>query len=83
MSATREHWADIMSGRRLVTHELHTPTVVSGPIPPEYAASIQPHSRPSGASRPFEHGSKRRHDPQSQAGPSTRSCVSAPQQKGE
>jgi hypothetical protein len=28
MSAAREHWSDIMSGRQLVTHELHTPTVV-------------------------------------------------------
>jgi hypothetical protein len=40
MSAASEHWADIMSGRRLVTHELHTPTVVPGPIPPKYAASV-------------------------------------------
>jgi hypothetical protein len=63
MSAARKHWYDIMSGRRLVTHELHSPTIVPGPIPPEYAASIQPSSRPSGVSRPFEHGSKRRHDP--------------------
>jgi hypothetical protein len=40
MSAGREHWAHIMSGRRLVTHEFHTPTVVPGPIPPKYAASV-------------------------------------------
>jgi hypothetical protein len=82
MSAAIEHWADIMSGRRLVTHELHTPTVVSGPIPPEYAASVQPCPRPSSASRPLEHGSKRRHHPQSQAGPSTGPLVSAPPQRG-
>jgi hypothetical protein len=90
MFAAREHWADIQpcfrssgaSGRRLVTHELHTPTVVLGPIPPEYAASIQPCFRSSGASRPFERGIKRRHDPQSQADPSTGPRVSAPPQKG-
>jgi hypothetical protein len=40
MSATRKHWSDIMSGWQLVTHELHTPTVVLGPVPPEYAAYI-------------------------------------------
>jgi hypothetical protein len=55
MSAAHEHWADIMSGRRLVTHDLHTPTVVSGPIPPEYATSVQPRPRLSGASRPLKH----------------------------
>jgi hypothetical protein len=62
-SSAREHWSDIMSGRKLVTHELHTPTVVPGPVPPKYAASIQPISRTFGSSRPFEHGSKKLHDP--------------------
>jgi hypothetical protein len=63
MAAAREHWSDIMSGRWLVIHELHTPTVVPGLIAPVYAASIQLSSRPSGASQPFKHGSKRHHDP--------------------
>jgi hypothetical protein len=71
-----------MSGWKLVTHELHIPTVVPSPVPPKYAASIQPSSRTSGSSRPFEHGSKKHHDPQSQAGPSTGPHVLAPPQKG-
>jgi hypothetical protein len=82
MSAAREQWANIMSGRRLVTHELHTPTVVPGPIPPEYDATVQPRPRTFGASQPLKHGSKRCHDPQSQAGPSTGPRVSDPPQKG-
>jgi hypothetical protein len=40
MSAARKHWSDIMSRQQLVTHELHIPTVVPGPIPPEYAAFV-------------------------------------------
>jgi hypothetical protein len=56
MSTPRKHWSDIMSGRRLVTHELHTPTVVLGHVPPEYTASIQPSSHSSSASRTFKHG---------------------------